>query len=109
MICFNNTQALIALVVIEKKIFPIISIWQILTPPGRGQLNPRGMVGRIYEGDYQTLHVLHSKYSSSGPCGFREEYIYVFPIVNKKSNLVHLRAPDKINEEGMGHTAVVAI
>ena len=34
-------------------------------------LGPRGMVGRIYVGDHLTL--LHTKYLSSGPYGFREE------------------------------------
>ena len=40
-------------------------------------LDPWGMVGRIYEGDYQTL--LHTKYRCSGPCGFSEEDFLVFP------------------------------
>ena len=31
-------------------------------------LDPRGMVGRIYVGDFLTL--LHTKYLSSGPYGF---------------------------------------
>ena len=39
--------------------------------PGRAILNPRGMVGRIYVGDYQTLQ--HTKSVSSSPHGFREE------------------------------------
>ena len=34
-------------------------------------LDPRGMVGRIYVGDHQTL--LHTKSVSSGPHGFRDE------------------------------------
>ena len=34
-------------------------------------MDPRGMVGRIYKEDHHTL--LHTKYESSGPCGFREE------------------------------------
>ena len=34
-------------------------------------LEPRDMVGRVYVGDHLTL--LHTKYLSSGPCGFREE------------------------------------
>ena len=34
-------------------------------------LDPRGMVGRIYVGDHQTL--LHTKSVGSGPHGFREE------------------------------------
>ena len=39
----------------------------------RGMTNfvPRGMVARIYVGDHLTL--LHTKYVSSGPHGFREE------------------------------------
>ena len=38
-------------------------------PQGRANLNPRGMVGRIYVGDY--LMFLHTKYQSSGLYGFR--------------------------------------
>ena len=33
-------------------------------------MNPRGKVGKIYKEDHYTL--LHTKYESSGPCGFRE-------------------------------------
>ena len=33
--------------------------------------HPRGMVGRIYVGDH--LKLLHTKYLSCGPHGFREE------------------------------------
>ena len=33
------------------------------------------MVGRIYKEDHNTL--LHTKYESSGPCGFREEYFFI--------------------------------
>ena len=40
-------------------------------PQGMANYNPRGMVGRIYVGDHLTL--LHTKYLSSGPYGFREE------------------------------------
>ena len=43
-------------------------------------MNPRGTVGRIYKEDHYTL--LHTKYGSSGLCGFGEEdFFYVFPIV----------------------------
>ena len=38
---------------------------------GVANLDPRGMVGRIYVGDHKTL--LHIKSVSSGPHGFREE------------------------------------
>ena len=34
-------------------------------------MDPRGTVGRIYKEDHYTL--LHTKYESSWPCGFREE------------------------------------
>ena len=57
-----NTQAL-ALMGLDE----IISYYKPMTPPGYGQFGPRGMVVRIYEADY------HTKYRSSGPCGFREE------------------------------------
>ena len=40
-------------------------------PWDMANLDPSGMIGRIYIGDYLTL--LHTKYLSSGLCGFREE------------------------------------
>ena len=40
-------------------------------PSGVANLDPRSMVGRIHVGDHLTL--LHTKYLSSGPHGFREE------------------------------------
>ena len=43
-------------------------------------LDPSGMFGRIYEGDYQTL--LHTKYRSFEPCGFREEVYLCHPFVS---------------------------
>ena len=30
--------------------FPIISLWRPMTPQGVANLDPRGMIGRIYEG-----------------------------------------------------------
>ena len=35
-------------------------------------LEPRGLIGRIYVGDHKTL--LHTKYISCGPHGFREDF-----------------------------------
>ena len=50
-------------------------------PRGGAIFDPRGMVGRIYKEDHYTS--LHTKYESSGPCGFGEEdFFYVFPIVS---------------------------
>ena len=39
-------------------------------PQGGATFDPRGMIGRIYKEDHYTL--LHTKYESSGPCGFGE-------------------------------------
>ena len=50
-----------------------------MTPPGRGPYRPQGTVGRIYKEDHYTL--LHTKYESSGPCGFGEEdFFMLFPL-----------------------------
>ena len=38
---------------------------------GLANLDPRGMIGRIYVENHLTL--LHTKYTSFRPCGFREE------------------------------------
>ena len=43
-------------------------------------MDPMGTVGRIYKEDLYTL--LHTKYESSRPCSFREDFFYVFPIVS---------------------------
>ena len=42
-------------------------------------MDPRGTVGRIYKEDHYTL--MQTKYESSGPCGFGEEFFfYVLPM-----------------------------
>ena len=59
---------------VSMKIFEIflISLWELIYEPrGVANLDPKGIVGRIYEGDHLTL--LNTKYLSSGPHGFREE------------------------------------
>ena len=44
---------------------------------GVANLDPRGMIGRIYEEYHLTL--LHTKYTSFRPHGLREEYLfYIF-------------------------------
>ena len=40
-------------------------------------MDPRGTVGRIYKEDHYTL--LHTKYESSGPCGFGEDFSHDAP------------------------------
>ena len=52
-----------------------------MSPKGVANLDPRDMVGRIYECDHLTL--LNTKYLSSGPHGFREEdFLKIFPIIS---------------------------
>ena len=46
-------------------------------PCGRAIFDPRGTVGRIYKEDHYTL--LHTKYESSGTCGFGEDFFHVLP------------------------------
>ena len=59
----------------EKKIFFIIFPYFMTMgdddPQGVANLDPRGMIGRIYVKYHLTL--LHTKYTSFRPCGFREE------------------------------------
>ena len=49
----------------------------MMTPGGGGgggvaNLDPRGMIGSIYVEYHLTL--LHTKYTSFRPCGFREDF-----------------------------------
>ena len=52
--CFTQNIKVLGLMVSEKKIFfnvfPIIRLWRPMTPRGVANLDPRGMIGRIYEG-----------------------------------------------------------
>ena len=52
----------------EKNIFLCFS-------HGGARMDPRGMVGRIYSRIYKEDHytLIHTKYESSGLCGFGEE------------------------------------
>ena len=58
-------------------VFPIISLWQIMTPLGQACMDPRGTVGRIYKEDHYTL--LHTKY---GLVVLEKKFFFgFFPIV----------------------------
>ena len=59
---------LLALEILNSDVFLVKSM-EIIDPRGMVKF-PRGMIGKIYNADYQTL--LHTKYRSSGPCGFRD-------------------------------------
>ena len=48
-------------------------------------MDPSGTVGRIYKEDHYTL--LHTKYESSGPCGFGEDFFYVLPMTPRGRSL----------------------
>ena len=52
--CFTQNIKALGLMVSEKKIFlhffPIISLWRPMTTRVVANLDPRGMIGRIYEG-----------------------------------------------------------
>ena len=66
----------------EKKIFLSFSHYKFMgpnDPRGMASLDPRGLIGRIYVVDHDTL--IHTKYISSGPHGFREED-FLFPIIS---------------------------
>ena len=66
-------------VVSEKKIFLSFSHCTSMganDPWGGAIFYPKGMIGRIYKEDHYTL--LHTKYESSGPCGFREKDFFIF-------------------------------
>ena len=51
-----------------------------MNPWGVANLEPRGLIGRIYVEDHYTL--LHSQYISCEPHGFREEDFLSFPIIS---------------------------
>ena len=52
-------------------VFPIVCLWELLTPGARPFL-----VGRIYKEDHYTL--LHTKYESSVLCGIGVEDFFCF-------------------------------
>ena len=43
-------------------------------------MDPRGTVGKIYKEEYYIL--LQTKYESTGPCGFGEDFFYVLPMTH---------------------------
>ena len=76
--CYTQNMKALGLVVSEK-IFVCFSHCKSMganEPRSVAIFDPRSMVGRIYKEDLYTL--LLTKYESSGPCGFREEDIFMF-------------------------------
>ena len=78
--CYTQNRKALYFVVSEKKIFLCFSHCKSMganDPRGGAIFDPRGMVGRIYKEDHYTL--LHTKYESSGPCGFGEDFFIFSP------------------------------
>ena len=73
--CYTQNKTSLGLVVSEKKIFPTVSLWELMTPVAGHFCNHDCMIGRIYKEDHYTL--LHAKYERSGPCGFGEEDFFM--------------------------------
>ena len=71
--CYIQNMKALGLVVSEKKIF---FIFFPCAPQGGARMDPRGMVDRIYKEDHYPM--LHTKYESSGSCGYGEEYFLCF-------------------------------
>ena len=57
-------------------VFPIVCLLELMTSRGGAIFDPRDMIGRIYKEDHYTLQ--HTKYESSGLCGFGEEDFFMF-------------------------------
>ena len=77
---------------------------ETINPRGVAKFDPRGMNGTIYVEDHQPL--LHTKYQSCGPCGFRE--IDFFSFSNCKSmETIHPRGVAKFDPRGMAGTIYV--
>ena len=78
--CFTQNMKTLTLMVSEKKTFLTFFTYnksmKANDPRGVAKLDPRGMIGRIYEGYPLTL--LHTKYIGFRPCGFREEDFFIF-------------------------------
>ena len=79
--CFTQNLKAVGLMVSEKIFFYVVSYYKSMEandPRGVANLDPRGMIGRIYDRYHQTL--LHTKYIGFSPCGFREDFFYIFPL-----------------------------
>ena len=94
-------------VVSEKKIFeffPHSKSMETINPRGVAKFDPRGMNGTIYVEDHKLL--LHTKYQSCGPSGFREEDFFSFSNC-KSMETIHPRGVAKFDPRGMAGTIYV--
>ena len=77
---------------------------ETINPRGRAKFDPRGMNGTIYVEDHKPL--LHTKYQSCGPSGFREEDFFSFSNC-KSMETIHPRGVAKFDPRGMAGTIYV--
>ena len=94
-------------VVSEKKIFEFFShskSMETINPRGVAKFDPRGMNGTIYVEDHQPL--LHTKYQSCGPSGFREEDFFSFSNC-KSMETIDPQGVAKFDPRGMAGTIYV--
>ena len=82
----------------------LVKSMETIDPRGMAKFDPRGMIGIIHNGDYQTL--LHTKYRSSGPSGFREEDFFSFSHC-KSMETINPRGVAKFDPRGMAGTIYV--
>ena len=77
---------------------------ETINPRGVAKFDPRGMNGTIYVEDHWPL--LHTKYQSCGPSGFREEDFFSFSNC-KLMETIHPRGVAKFDPRGMAGTICV--
>ena len=77
---------------------------ETINPWGVAKFDPRGMNGTIYVEDHKPL--LHTKYQSCGPSGFREEDFFSFSNC-KSMETIHPRGVAKFDPRGMAGTIYV--
>ena len=77
---------------------------ETINPWGVAKFDPRGMNGTIYVEDHWPL--LHTKYQSCGPSGFREEDFFSFSNC-KSMETIHPPGVAKFDPRGMAGTIYV--
>ena len=78
---FRNNSLFVRQLSEDKSRNYIETVLLKLLIPAMANLDHRGLIGRINVGDHYTL--LHTKYKSCVPDGFREEdFFKVFPVIS---------------------------
>ena len=77
---------------------------ETINPRGVAKFDPRGTNGTIYAEDHSPL--LHTKYQSCGPSGFREEDFFSFSYC-RSMETIDPRGVAKFEPRGMNGTIYV--